>query len=97
MGALLAKHGAHNYSISLHPTTRQLFYYVEIEDEARWAAVKDDDVCKRWWACVRRGARGARERAQNVLALSPTRRADARTHASPSLSPPRTRKRPADG
>ncbi len=24
--------------------------YVEVEDEARWAAIAQSDVCKRWWA-----------------------------------------------
>ncbi|PTY06664.1 L-rhamnose mutarotase [Opitutaceae bacterium EW11] len=46
---ILKAHGGHNYSIFLHPETRQLFAYVEIEDEARWAAVANTDVCRRWW------------------------------------------------
>ena len=33
----------------LHPETRQLFAYVEIESEARWAAVARTEVCQRWW------------------------------------------------
>ena len=54
MGAMLKAHGAHNYAISLleEPTGSgggTLFAYVEIEDEARWASVKDEEVCKRWW------------------------------------------------
>ena len=53
MGAALAAHGAHNYSISLHPGTRQLFGFVEIEDEKKWAAIAESDVCKRWWAWMR--------------------------------------------
>ena len=48
--AVLRAHGAHNYSIFLNATTRQLFAYVEIEDEARWQAVAQTDVCRRWWA-----------------------------------------------
>ena len=32
------------------PGTNFLFAFVEVDDEARWAAVKDSDVCKRWWA-----------------------------------------------
>lgn len=48
--AVLKKHGVHNYSIFLHPETRQLFGYVEIEDEERWAAIAQTDVCKKWWA-----------------------------------------------
>ena len=50
MAEALKAHGAHNYHIALHPGTRQLFAYVEIEDEARWAAIASSDVCKRWWA-----------------------------------------------
>jgi len=45
----LKKHGVHNYSIFLHPETRQLFAYAEIEDEARWEAIAKTDVCQRWW------------------------------------------------
>lgn len=45
----LTAHGARNYSIFLHPETRQLFGYVEIEDEARWEAIADTEVCQRWW------------------------------------------------
>ncbi len=47
--AVLKAHGVHNYSIFLHPETRQLFAYAEIEDEARWAAIAQTDVCRRWW------------------------------------------------
>ena len=47
--AALQDHGAHNYSIFLYPETRQLFGYVEIEDEARWRALAKTDVCQRWW------------------------------------------------
>jgi L-rhamnose mutarotase len=45
----LKSHGAHNYSIFLHEETRQLFGYVEIESEERWAAVAKTDACQRWW------------------------------------------------
>ena len=41
--------GVHNYSIFLHPQTRQLFAYAEIEDEARWEAIARTEVCQRWW------------------------------------------------
>jgi L-rhamnose mutarotase len=47
--AVLKAHGARNYSIFLHPDSRFLFAYVEIEDEARWAAIAATDVCQRWW------------------------------------------------
>ena len=32
------------------PETRQLFGYAEIEDDKRWSAIADTDVCKKWWA-----------------------------------------------
>lgn len=51
--AVLKAHGVHNYSIFLEPATRQLFGYVEIEDEARWAAIAQTDVCRRWWKHMR--------------------------------------------
>ena len=46
----LKAHGVHNYSIFLHPETQQLFGYVEVDDEARWSAIAETDICKRWWA-----------------------------------------------
>ena len=49
LAAVLRAHGSHNYSIFLDPATRQLFGYVEIEDEARWQAVAKTAVCQRWW------------------------------------------------
>ena len=46
---VLKEHGVHNYSIFLHPETRQLFAYAEIEDEERWASIASTEVCRRWW------------------------------------------------
>ena len=46
---VLKDHGVHNYSIFLHPETRQLFAFAEIEDEARWAAIAATPVCQKWW------------------------------------------------
>ncbi|MBV9997834.1 MAG: L-rhamnose mutarotase [Verrucomicrobia bacterium] len=46
---VLRSHGVHNYSIALHPDTRQLFAYAEIEDEDRWNAIAETPVCRRWW------------------------------------------------
>lgn len=46
----LKAHGVHNYSIFLLPDTRQLFAYAEIEDESRWNAIADTEICKKWWA-----------------------------------------------
>jgi L-rhamnose mutarotase len=47
--AVLEAHGVHNYSIFLHPQTGQLFGYVEIEDEPRWAAIARTPACRKWW------------------------------------------------
>ena len=47
---MLKAHGVHNYSIFFHAETHQLFAYAEIEDEQRWQAIADTEVCKRWWA-----------------------------------------------
>jgi len=49
----LRAHGVHNYSIFLNPQTKQLFAYVEVEDEARWNAIAQTDICKRWWAYMK--------------------------------------------
>ena len=46
---LLKTHGVYNYSIFLHPETRQLFGYAEIESEERWEAIASTEVCQRWW------------------------------------------------
>ena len=45
----LRAHGVSNYSIFLDPETRNLFAYAEIEDEARWEAIAQTEVCQRWW------------------------------------------------
>jgi L-rhamnose mutarotase len=49
LALLLKESGAHNYSIFYHPSTNQLFGYVEIEDEARWASISENSVCREWW------------------------------------------------
>lgn len=46
----LFDHGVTSYSIFLLPETRQLFAYAEVEDEERWKAIANTDVCRRWWA-----------------------------------------------
>ena len=53
MEELLQQHGVHNYSIFLHPQTRQLFAYAEIEDQARWDAIAQTAVCRKWWAYMK--------------------------------------------
>ena len=51
--ATLKSHGVRNYSIYLHPATRQLFAYAEVEDEARWQAIAGTRECQRWWDFMR--------------------------------------------
>jgi L-rhamnose mutarotase len=51
--AALLDHGVRTYSIFLDPQTRDLFAYVEIEDEARWNAIAETAVCRRWWRHMR--------------------------------------------
>ena len=48
LATVLKAHGAHNYSIFYSPTTRSLFAYVEIEDKARWKAISQTVISKRW-------------------------------------------------
>lgn len=50
--AVLKSHGVHNYSIFLHPATRQLFAYAEIEDEHRWNAIAQTLACRKWWSAM---------------------------------------------
>ena len=45
----LIAHGVRSYTIFLDPETRDLFGYVEIESEERWAAIASTEVCRRWW------------------------------------------------
>ena len=47
--ATLKEHGVRTYTIFVHPETRQLFGYVEVESEARWDAIAQTAVCRRWW------------------------------------------------
>ena len=45
----LLAHGVRTYSIFLHAGSRQLFAYVEFNDEAQWLEIANTDVCRRWW------------------------------------------------
>jgi len=46
----LKDHGAHNYTIFLDASTRQLFGCVEVENEERWNAIANTPICRKWWA-----------------------------------------------
>jgi len=50
---VLRRHGVTHYSIFLDPVTQDLFAYVEIEDDQRWNAIADTEVCRRWWRYMR--------------------------------------------
>ena len=49
MRDMIHEYGGKNYSIFLDRETLTLFGYIEIEDEARWAASADTDICRKWW------------------------------------------------
>lgn len=49
MKEMIREHGGHNYSIFLDRDTGILYGYIEIEDEAKWAASADTAVCRKWW------------------------------------------------
>jgi L-rhamnose mutarotase len=51
--ATLLEHGVRSYSIFLDPQTNDLFGYVELDSEERWAAIAQTDVCRRWWRYMR--------------------------------------------
>ena len=36
-------------SIFLHPETRRLCGYAEIEDAEQWAVIASTEVCQKWW------------------------------------------------
>lgn len=46
----LKEHGVLNYSIYLDSESSILFGYAEIEDEERWVAIADTEICRKWWA-----------------------------------------------
>lgn len=45
----LKDHGVIGYTIFHDAATGDLFAYAEIEDVARWKAIADTEVCRRWW------------------------------------------------
>ncbi len=51
--SILLANGVRTYSIFLHAETRQLFAYVEFENETQWEAIARTEVCQRWWAYMR--------------------------------------------
>ena len=49
MKDMIHAYGGHNYSIYLDPETNVLYGYIELEDEARWAASADTPINRKWW------------------------------------------------
>lgn len=49
LAEVIKAHGIYNYSIFLHPSTRYLFCYMEIEDLNRLESLAESPICKRWW------------------------------------------------
>jgi L-rhamnose mutarotase len=49
----LIAHGVSTYSIYLDTESQDLFAYVEVENEERWAGIARTDVCQRWWRHMR--------------------------------------------
>lgn len=43
------EYGGKNYTICLNPDTLQLFAYIEIEDEEKWAKSADTEINRKWW------------------------------------------------
>ena len=51
--SVLKSHGVNNYSIFLERSTDNLFAYVEIESEERWAEIATTEECRRWWSYLK--------------------------------------------
>ena len=49
MRDMIHAYGGHNYSIFLDSATNVLYGYIELEDEAKWAASADTAICRKWW------------------------------------------------
>ena len=49
MAEMIREHGGKNYSIFWDKETDILFGYIEIEDEAKWAAGADTAINRKWW------------------------------------------------
>ena len=49
MRDMIHEYGGHNYSIYLDRATHVLYGYLEVEDEARWAASADTAINRKWW------------------------------------------------
>ncbi|MCI1859457.1 MAG: L-rhamnose mutarotase [Sporolactobacillus sp.] len=53
MKQALKDHGATNYSIFLNKENGELFAYLEVPDVAKYNAIAETDICKKWWAYMK--------------------------------------------
>jgi len=53
LARVLKAHGVSDYSIFIDDGDGSLFAVVEIEEEARWAAIANTPECRRWWRHMR--------------------------------------------
>ena len=51
--ATLLEQGVDTYTIFLDDASGDLFAYVEFDSQARWDAVANTEVCRRWWRHMR--------------------------------------------
>ena len=49
MKEMIREYGGRNYSIFLDHETNILYGYIELEDEAKWAASAGTAICRKWW------------------------------------------------
>lgn len=49
MKDMICEYGGKNYSIFLDEKTLELFAYIEIESEEKWAKTAETEICKKWW------------------------------------------------
>lgn len=49
MKQMIHEYGGSNYSIFLDSATNTLFGYIEIEDEQKWDASAETEICRKWW------------------------------------------------
>lgn len=50
MKEAIIEHGAKHYSIYLLKETGQLFGFLEIDNEEKWALLAKTAICQKWWA-----------------------------------------------
>lgn len=49
MKEMIHTYGGSNYSIFLDEETDMLYGCLEVEDEARWDASVETEICRKWW------------------------------------------------